>query len=107
MRATLLHNPDAGDGSATKAELRDALRAAGFDIRYHNTHDDDVERALREPADLVVVAGGDGAVGKVAFAYADMKEYDKAIEHAKAAYALGHPLPGLRDRLKRAGKWVD
>jgi tetratricopeptide (TPR) repeat protein len=38
-------------------------------------------------------------------AYFELKDYDQALEHAKRAYALGHPLPGLRDKLKRAGKW--
>jgi diacylglycerol kinase family enzyme len=69
VRITLLHNPDAGDGTPTKAELLGALEAAGFDARYQSTHEADFARALREPGDLVVVAGGDGAVGKVAFAH--------------------------------------
>ena len=40
-------------------------------------------------------------------AYFDLKQYDKALANAHAAYALGFPLPGLRDKLKRAGKWSD
>lgn len=40
-------------------------------------------------------------------AYFDLKQYDKALASAHAAYALGFPLPGLRDKLKRAGKWTD
>ena len=40
-------------------------------------------------------------------AYFDLKQYDKALTNAHAAYALGFPLPGLRDKLKRAGKWSD
>ncbi len=35
----------------------------------------------------------------------DLRRWDDALEHAHQAYALGHPLPGLRDRLKRAGRW--
>ena len=38
-------------------------------------------------------------------AYLDAKDYDKALTHAKRAYELGFPLPGLRDQLKKAGKW--
>ena len=38
-------------------------------------------------------------------AYFDAKDFDKAREHAKQAYALGHPLPGLRQKLERAGQW--
>ncbi|MEO8304470.1 MAG: tetratricopeptide repeat protein [Betaproteobacteria bacterium] len=40
-------------------------------------------------------------------AYFSMKDYDKALHHAQEAYRLGFPLPGLRDMLKRAGKWQD
>jgi tetratricopeptide (TPR) repeat protein len=37
--------------------------------------------------------------------YADLKQYDKALEHAHRAYQLGFNLPGLRSKLERAGKW--
>ena len=33
------------------------------------------------------------------------KEYEKASAHAQKAYALGFPLPGLKNKLKAAGKW--
>jgi tetratricopeptide (TPR) repeat protein len=33
----------------------------------------------------------------------DMKEFDAARQHARSAYDLGYPLPGLRDRLASAG----
>lgn len=38
-------------------------------------------------------------------AYFDLNEYEKALGAAHRAYALGFPLPGLRDMLQRAGKW--
>lgn len=38
-------------------------------------------------------------------AYLELKKYDRALQSAHRAYALGFPLPGLRNRLKRAGKW--
>lgn len=40
-------------------------------------------------------------------AYCELKQYDKALEHAHKAYALGFDLPGLRNKLQRAGKWRD
>ena len=40
-------------------------------------------------------------------AYFSLKDYDKSLRHAHEAYRLGFPLPGLRDMLKRAGKWQD
>jgi tetratricopeptide (TPR) repeat protein len=38
-------------------------------------------------------------------AYFDLGDYDKALDNARRAYAAGFPLPGLRDKLKRVGKW--
>lgn len=39
--------------------------------------------------------------------FADMKDYESALRHAHRAYALGYPLPGLRRKLERLGKWRD
>jgi tetratricopeptide (TPR) repeat protein len=38
-------------------------------------------------------------------AYFDLGKHDAALQHAKKAYDMGFPLPGLKDKLKRAGKW--
>ena len=38
-------------------------------------------------------------------AYLKMKDYDNANKFAKKAYALGFPLPGLKNLLVTAGKW--
>jgi len=38
-------------------------------------------------------------------AYAELKKYTEALEHARKAYDLGHPLPGLQRKLERAGQW--
>lgn len=40
-------------------------------------------------------------------AYVKAKQYDKALFHAKKAYALKFPLPGLKNKLVAAGKWDD
>lgn len=34
-------------------------------------------------------------------------DYDEAYRHAVKAYELGYPLPGLRNILRRAGKWPE
>lgn len=52
----------------------------------------------------------DGAPGVsvyLAFAWIELKDFDKALEAAKRAYQLGYSLPGLRNRLERLGKWRD
>ena len=36
-------------------------------------------------------------------AYFQKKNYEKARDHARTAYSLGYPLPGLRDKLAKAG----
>ena len=41
----------------------------------------------------------------IALVYLELKEYDQALAYAHKAYQAGFPLPGLRDRLKRVGKW--
>ena len=43
-------------------------------------------------------------VGLLLFRYG---EHDAAYEHAKEAYAMGYPLPGLRNMLERAGYSLD
>jgi tetratricopeptide (TPR) repeat protein len=62
--------------------------------------------AIRELQNAAELSGEDMNVHyNIGLAYYDLKEYDKALEHAKRAYALGHPLPGLRRKLQRIGKW--
>lgn len=39
--------------------------------------------------------------------YLDLKQYEKSLLNAHRAYKMGFPLPGLRDRLKKAGKWSE
>ena len=39
--------------------------------------------------------------------YLDMKDYDKAVEHARRAYAAGNQNPALKDLLQQLGKWPE
>ncbi len=36
---------------------------------------------------------------------ADLKQFDAARKHAKIAYERAYPLPGLKERLEKAGHW--
>ncbi len=36
---------------------------------------------------------------------AEQKNFADAKKHAEIAYEMGHPMPGLRNKLKRAGVW--
>jgi len=37
--------------------------------------------------------------------YFDKQDYARSLSYAKQAYAMGFPLPGLKNKLVRAGKW--
>lgn len=66
MQITLIHQPGAGDASQpAAAELRQLIRAAGHEATYVSAQED-WRAALEDHAELVVVAGGDGTVGRVA-----------------------------------------
>ena len=41
----------------------------------------------------------------IGLVYLDLGDSTKALEYAHRAYSMGFPLEGLRNRLKRAGKW--
>lgn len=67
IRVTLIHNPKAGASTPWKAEqLLDLIRRAGHRPRYQSSKDENWDNVLKEPADLVAIAGGDGIVDKVA-----------------------------------------
>lgn len=66
MRITLIHNPKAGDAKHGKKQLMTALANAGHHARYQSTRKPGLKKALREPTDLVLAAGGDGTTAKVA-----------------------------------------
>jgi diacylglycerol kinase family enzyme len=73
MRALLVHNPTAGSGRPTGEELLAALDAAGFSTTYCSTKSEDFEETLAQPADIVIAAGGDGTVAKIARGLPDRK----------------------------------
>ncbi|WP_416672115.1 diacylglycerol/lipid kinase family protein [Egbenema bharatensis] len=66
MQVTLIHNPGAGDSQISGDELTQLIRQAGHAVTYQSAKDDRWETVLEDPGDLIVVAGGDGTVGKVA-----------------------------------------
>jgi diacylglycerol kinase (ATP) len=65
MRVTIIHNPDAGDDDHAGHALRSLVARAGHEFTYRSLEEPGWREALEDPGDLVVVAGGDGSVGKV------------------------------------------
>ena len=66
MRTTLIHNPGAGRQGADDAKkLCRFLEEHGYDVRYQSAKDEDWKKSLKKPAEMIVVAGGDGTVAKV------------------------------------------
>jgi diacylglycerol kinase family enzyme len=67
MKATLIHNPDAGDDKqATVGQIEALLKEAGYKVRYQSSKEKGWHRVLKKSADVIVVAAGDGTVSKVA-----------------------------------------
>jgi diacylglycerol kinase family enzyme len=71
MRITLIHNPKAGDAEHGEKQLMAALAKAGHHATYQSTKEPGLKKALAQPTDLVLAAGGDGTVAKVAFRLID------------------------------------
>jgi diacylglycerol kinase (ATP) len=65
MRVTLIHNPTAGDDDHAADHLRSVVAEAGHEVSYTSMKQPAWAEALESSGDLVVVAGGDGSVGKV------------------------------------------
>src|SRR6267378_3758740 len=66
MRITLMHNPKAGDAAPGRTPLMATLGEAGHHATYQSTKERCFKKALKQPTDLVLAAGGDGTVAKVA-----------------------------------------
>jgi diacylglycerol kinase (ATP) len=66
MRITLIHNPNAGDAEHGEKQLMAALAKAGHHATYQSTKERGLKKALKQPTDLVLAAGGDGTTAKVA-----------------------------------------
>jgi diacylglycerol kinase (ATP) len=66
MRVTAIYNPEAGRQGMTRDRLARLLERAGYRATYLSAKGERWKKALENPGDLVVVAGGDGTTAKVA-----------------------------------------
>jgi len=72
LRTTVIHSPGAGQGHLTRDDLLRTLEKAGHRPTYHSTTEANWPEALKDPGDLVVAAGGDGTVKRVALMVAKL-----------------------------------
>lgn len=66
IHVTLLHNTGAGFGQTSKEELLSALAKKGFETTYVDIKKEAFAHKLKNPGDLVAIAGGDGTLIKLA-----------------------------------------
>lgn len=64
--AKLLHNPKAGEGEYTHKKLARLVNRAGYNCSYSSTKQEGWDKIKSSGTDMIVVAGGDGTVRKVA-----------------------------------------
>ncbi|HEU5205532.1 MAG TPA: diacylglycerol kinase family protein [Candidatus Limnocylindrales bacterium] len=103
MRATLFHNPTAGDAPLTADQLTSILSDAGYQVRYQSTKDD-LSAVLEDVGELAIVAGGDGTVAKVARALADT-DIPLAVLPLGTANNIGKALGVFGDIRDLVGSW--
>lgn len=65
-KAILVHNASAGTREPSLENLTAMIEAAGYRVKYRNSKAPDLEAKLDKQGDLVVAAGGDGTIAKVA-----------------------------------------
>ena len=71
MRILLIHNPKAGERQHSKKQLIASFAEFGHQTFYQSTKKPGWKKALDRSADLVIAAGGDGTVRKVAWQLMD------------------------------------
>jgi diacylglycerol kinase (ATP) len=65
-KVMLIHNETAGAANHSRSEIVKLIERTGYRVRAVSSKADDLDGVLDKPADLVVVAGGDGTITKVA-----------------------------------------
>jgi diacylglycerol kinase (ATP) len=106
MKLTLIHNPSAGKNGMGADELIELLEAQGHSVRYVEKTKR-LEKELNRSTELIVVAGGDGTVGRVLKLAEDLGVPVAILPLGSAnniACVLGHmePLEVVVERLATA-----
>lgn len=91
---------------AMKFSPNDAKTVLLYGIHLHKTNN--LKKALEQynKAEKMGLLSAD-LFYNLGLLHVELGSKEKALEKAKKAYALGHPLPGLRNKLKRMGVWKE
>lgn len=68
QKIKLIHNPNAGNGAYSKSELISIIESAGYQCDYSSSKKDGWKE-IDPDTDMIIVAGGDGTVRKLAKAF--------------------------------------
>lgn len=106
----LLHNPTAGDENHSGKQLKKALEAAGYTVQYGTTKKAGWEKMGPE-IDLVVAAGGDGTIRKVAEVLLKRSAMERRVPLAPislgTANNIGNTLNTVGDAEEVIAGWAD
>ena len=78
-KATVLHNPGAGEGETRKKELIKMIESAGFECSYSSTKEFHWANIETAKTHFLILAGGDGTVRKVAEELLTRKVIDRKL----------------------------
>jgi diacylglycerol kinase (ATP) len=92
-RATLLHNPTAGEKDFSKSELMELIKNQGFDCTYESVKGEGWED-FSNKTDVLIVAGGDGTVRRTAKALVKRKLIDKQFPIALLPHGTANNIAG-------------
>lgn len=106
-RAIVIHNPSAGPEPHERDEVIACLRGAGWECAaFRSSKEDGFSESLREPADIIVVAGGDGTVAKVMRALPDNAP-PLAILPFGTSNGIAHSLGAVGPTSELPRRWHD
>jgi diacylglycerol kinase (ATP) len=87
--AKLVHNPTAGEAEHTAEDLLALIEKAGYTCSYSSTKEDGWDK-LKEDMDVIIVAGGDGTVRKIADRLLHRRRIDKPFPIALLPYGTAN-----------------
>ncbi len=103
--AKLVHNPTAGEGEHTADDLLALIEKAGYTCSYSSTKDEGWDK-LKEDMDLVIVAGGDGTVRKIADRLLHRKRIDKSFPIALLPFGTANNIATTLELLKTSDEII-